>query len=303
MPEPLRECTLCPRNCRVNRLAGEKGFCRAPGRPKVAQASLHFWEEPCISGRKGSGTVFFSQCNMRCVFCQNHEISQDGFGREIEVAQLAGVFLDLQQQGAHNINLVSPTPYIPLIARAIELAREKGLALPVVYNTNAYEKVEALAMLEGLVDIYLPDLKYFSDEPSRRYSAAPGYFAVATAAIKEMYRQVGALVLDEQGVARRGLMIRHLVLPGQVEDSKQVLRWIAANLPGEVYISLMAQYFPAYRAGGIPPLNRRLRRKEYEQVVACLLELNRDQGYVQELEAASPDYVPAFDLTGLDGGG
>ncbi|OAT84845.1 radical SAM protein [Desulfotomaculum copahuensis] len=295
----LRHCTLCPRRCGANREAGKNGFCCAPARPKIALASLHFGEEPCISGTAGSGTVFFSHCNLKCVFCQNHEISQGGFGREVDVEQLAQIFIKLQEKGAHNINLVSPTPYVPVISPAIKVARRRGLAIPVVYNTNAYENVETLALLEGLVDIYLPDLKYFSAEPARRYSAAPDYFHAATAAIKEMYRQVGTPVLDKNGLARRGLIIRHLVLPGQVADSIHVLHWIAGNLPREVYISLMAQYFPAHRAVRIPPLDRRLRVDEYEDVVNCLLKLGLQNGFVQEMEAATEEYVPDFNLYGV----
>ncbi len=291
----LRCCSLCPRRCGVNREAGETGFCRAPALPRVALADLHFGEEPCISGKAGSGTVFFSHCNLRCVFCQNHEISQGGFGRTVDAEQLAQIFVNLQNLGAHNINLVSPTPYVPAVVRAIRTARQRGLSVPVVYNTHGYETVEVLRLLEGLVDIYLPDLKYGSEEPARLYSAAPDYFPAATAAVKEMFRQVGAPILDENGLARRGTIIRHLVLPGHVSDSLQVLHWIAANLSRDVYISLMAQYFPAYRAVGIPPLNRRLTADEYQQVVDNLSELGLEKGYIQELAAASTEYVPDFD--------
>lgn len=299
MDSLLRHCTICPRRCGVNRVTGETGFCRAPARPNVALATLHFGEEPCISGTAGSGTVFFSHCNLKCIFCQNHEISQGGFGREISINHLVEIFLHLQNKGAHNINLVSPTPYIPVLVRAIPAARQRGLTIPVVYNTNAYENVAALSLLDGLVDIYLPDLKYRAEEPARRYSAAPDYFATATAAIKEMYRQVGTPLLDKNGLARRGLFVRHLILPGQVADSIQVLQWIAANLPGKVYVSLMAQYFPAYRAREISSLNRRLKTTEYEQVVSCLLDLGLENGFVQELEAATEAYVPDFNLEGV----
>jgi putative pyruvate formate lyase activating enzyme len=211
------------------------------------------------------------------------------------------MFINLQNEGAHNINLVSPTPYVPAVARAIEGARRRGLAVPVVYNTNAYENVATLALLDGLVDVYLPDLKYRDGRWAGRYSAAPDYFPAAAAAVKEMYRQTGTPVLDEHGLVRRGLIIRHLVLPGHVADSLQVLRWIAANLPTDVYVSLMAQYFPTHRAPAMPPLNRRLRVKEYQRVVACLLELGLENGFVQELEAASEEYVPDFNLDGVTG--
>lgn len=299
MDDLLRNCSLCPRRCGVNREAGETGFCSAPARPRVALADLHFGEEPCISGKSGSGTIFFSHCNMSCVFCQNHDLSQAGFGRTVDVDHLAQIFINLQDQGAHNINLVSPTPYVPAVIRAIRKAKGRGLSLPVVYNTHGYETVEVLGLLEGLVDIYLPDLKYGSEGPARRYSAAPGYFTAAAAAIKEMYRQVGGPILDENGLARRGTIIRHLVLPGHVPDSLRVLRWIAANLPRDIYISLMAQYFPTYRAAGIPPLNRRLTAGEYQQVLDGLSELGLEKGFIQELAAASAEYVPNFDLRGV----
>jgi len=283
----------------VDREAGETGFCGVTARPRVALATRHFGEEPCISGKAGSGTVFFSHCNLRCVFCQNHVISQDGFGRTVDEERLAQMFLGLQDEGAHNINLVTPTPHVPAIVRALSEARGRGLSVPVIYNTSAYENVETLALLDGLVDVYLPDLKYCDAGLSTRYSAAPDYFPVATAAIREMYRQTGLPVLDEHGLIRRGLIIRHLVLPGAAADSLAVLRWIAANLPREVYVSLMAQYFPAYRASEYPPLNRRLRKQEYEQVVACLSESGLENGFVQELEAASEEYVPDFNLDGV----
>lgn len=299
MDNLLRCCSLCPRRCGVNRGAGETGFCRAPARPRVALADLHFGEEPCISGKAGSGTVFFSHCNLGCVFCQNHEISQGGFGRTVDVEHLAQIFISLQDRGAHNINLVSPTPYVPAVIRAIKIARRRGLSVPVVYNTHGYENVKVLRLLEGLVDIYLPDLKYGSEEPARLYSGAPGYFTAAAAAIKEMYRQVGAPVLDENGLAHRGTIIRHLVLPGHVQDSLRVLRWIDANLPKDVYISLMAQYFPTHRAVGIPPLNRCLTAGEYQQVLDCLMELGLENGFIQELAAASAEYAPNFDLRGV----
>ncbi|HBV95916.1 MAG TPA: radical SAM protein [Desulfotomaculum sp.] len=292
-------CSLCPRCCGVNRQEGETGYCSAPALPRVALADLHFGEEPCISGKDGSGTVFFSHCNLRCVFCQNHQISQGGFGRTVDVDHLAQIFIDLQDLGAHNINLVSPTPYVPAVIQAIRSARGQGLSVPVVYNTHGYETVEVLRLLEGLVDIYLPDLKYGSQEPARLYSAAPDYFTAAAAAVKEMYRQVGAPVLDENGLARRGMIIRHLVLPGHVPDSLRVLRWIAANLPKDVYISLMAQYFPTHLAVGIPPLNRRLTAVEYQQVMDGLWELGLEKGFIQELTAASEEYVPDFDLRGV----
>jgi putative pyruvate formate lyase activating enzyme len=288
----LGSCRLCPRNCGVDRTAGKTGFCRAPLKPKVARAALHFWEEPCLSGVQGSGAVFFSHCNLKCTFCQNYRISQEHFGREVDIPTLTSIFRELEQQGAHNINLVSPTPYIPQVAAAIKKARSLGMKIPVVYNSNAYEEAGALAQLEGLVDVYLPDLKYAGQETAARFSGAPDYFAAASQTIREMYRQVGLPSFDTGGLMTGGLMIRHLILPGQLADTQQVLRWIAGNFPREVYVSLMAQYFPAYRAVQTPPLNRRLTGQEYNQAMETLLQLGLESGYVQELTAADECYVP-----------
>jgi putative pyruvate formate lyase activating enzyme len=297
----LGSCRLCPRNCGVDRTAGKTGFCRAPLKPKVARAALHFWEEPCLSGVQGSGAVFFSHCNLKCTFCQNYRISQEHFGREVDIPTLTSIFRELEQQGAHNINLVSPTPYIPQVAAAIKKARSLGMKIPVVYNSNAYEEAGALAQLEGLVDVYLPDLKYAGQETAARFSGAPDYFAADSQTIREMYRQVGLPSFDTGGLMTGGLMIRHLILPGQLADTQQVLRWIAGNFPREVYVSLMAQYFPAYRAVQTPPLNRRLTGQEYNQAMETLLQLGLESGYVQELTAADECYVPPFDGTGVPG--
>lgn len=294
-------CRLCPRACGVDRTAGKTGFCRAPLKPKVARAALHFWEEPCLSGVQGSGAVFFSHCNLKCTFCQNYRISQEHFGREVDIPTLASIFRELEQQGAHNINLVSPTPYIPQVAAAIKKARSLGMKIPVVYNSNAYEEAGALAILEGLVDVYLPDLKYTSPKTAARFSGAPDYFAAASQAIQEMYRQVGRPSFDAGGLMTGGLMVRHLILPGQLADTQQVLQWIAGNFPRDVYVSLMAQYFPAYRALQTPPLNRPLTGQEYNQAVDTLLRLGLESGYVQELTAADKCYVPLFDGTGVPG--
>lgn len=290
----LEKCRLCPRACEVNRLVGERGYCRAGARPRVAMATLHHWEEPCLSGSRGSGTIFFSYCNLRCAFCQNYRISWQGRGREIEIEDLTDLFLDLQAQGAHNINLVSATPYTPLVVPALMEAKKRGLKIPVVYNCNAYESRESLGYLAGLVDIYLPDFKYIDDEPARRYSQAPNYFPVATAAILEMQRQVGTLIVDADGLARRGLLIRHLVLPGQAEAACRVLDWVKANLPRETYVSIMAQYVPVWRACCYPEINRRLTAAEYERVLEYFDALGLENGYCQELDAATTEYIPNF---------
>lgn len=299
MLDLLASCELCPRNCKVNRLAGQAGFCQAPVRPKLARAALHHWEEPCISGSRGSGTVFFSHCNLKCLFCQNYRISQEHFGYEISEAALADIFLQLEQTGAHNINLVSPTPYIPSIAEAIILARRHGLQLPIIYNSNGYESAGAIARLSGLVNIYLPDLKYYHDQTAARYSAAPDYFKTATGAIREMYAQVGPPEFDSQGIIKQGLIIRHLLLPEGVEEAKLILDWINENLPREVYVSLMAQYFPTYRAKETAPLNRRITKQEYENIIDYFCTIGLENGYVQERSAATAKYVPVWDGSGV----
>jgi putative pyruvate formate lyase activating enzyme len=257
---------LCPHQCRVDRISGQRGFCGAGNRAKVALASLHQWEEPCFSGTRGSGTVFFSFCNLRCVYCQNYHISQEGEGRELSLEALAEVFLSLQTRGAHNLNLVSPTPFSPIIAVALQQARQQGLTLPVVYNCNGYEQPAALAALEGLVDVYLPDLKYAYNAQAELYSHAQDYFAVAKTAILEMHRQVGPLQLNDDGLAKRGLLIRHLVLPNQAASSREILQWVRTNLPG-VPISLMGQYIPLWQAARFPELNRSLHPGEYENIL------------------------------------
>ncbi len=287
-------CDFCPRRCRVDRAAGELGVCGCPHLPRVAHASLHYWEEPCLSGTRGSGTVFFGGCNCRCVFCQNHDISTQPVGRPHTPAELAQVFLDQQRRGAHNVNLVSPTQYSGPVAEALGLARGRGLVIPVVYNCNGYETVEGLRRLEGLVDVFLPDLKYHDDALARRYSNAPGYFEAATAALAEMDRQVGKAAFDAGGLMTRGVLVRHLVLPGQAADSARLLRWLAANLP-RTHLSLMAQYTPVHRAHEFPELSRRLDPLEYQPLLDLCDELGLDRGYRQELDAANEVYIPDFD--------
>ncbi|MGQ9779374.1 MAG: radical SAM protein [Bacillota bacterium] len=295
----LASCRLCPRACGVNRLADEKGWCGAGRLVRVARAALHHWEEPPISGTRGSGTVFFAHCNVRCLYCQNHEISWGGFGVDLSPAELAEVFLRLAAAGAHNINLVTPTPYIPQIAVALRLARAKGLDLPVVYNTGSYELPSSLNLLRGLVDVFLPDLKYAHDHLAQAYSQAPGYFATATAAIRAMRDLAPADRFTEEGIMVSGLLVRHLVLPGHLENTRRVLRWIAEELGRETYVSLMAQYTPVFRAVGHPLLGRRLRPAEYEAALAELFALGLENGFCQDLDAANSSFTPAFDLTGV----
>ena len=302
MKEPealLSECGLCPRNCGVNRLKGELGFCGAGDTVKVAQASLHHWEEPCISGRRGSGTVFFSNCNLRCVFCQNHSISQQGEGNEIGVARLSRIFLELQAKGAHNINLVTPTPYVPQIITALRESRQKGLRLPVVYNTGAYENVETIKMLGEYIDVYLPDLKYFGDGYALRYSGAEGYFAAASAAVREMVAQRGEARFDREKTLVQGVIIRHLMLPGLLFDSKKVVDFVHNSFGDSVYLSLMNQYIPLHRAGSYPEINKPLNQGHYRGMIRYCLEIGVKNAFVQGQGTDSEDFVPPFNLEGV----
>ncbi|MCJ7524749.1 MAG: radical SAM protein [Candidatus Aminicenantes bacterium] len=284
----FNNCRLCPRQCGANRQNNHSGVCRAGREVKIASHNLHFGEEPPISGCRGSGTVFFSGCTLSCLFCQNYPISQLFHGEFYQVEQLAGIFLSLQKRGSHNINLVSPTPYLHHIMGALEIARAKGLDIPLVYNTSGYDRAEVIAQLEGVVDIYLPDLKYGPSESSRllalELSGAGDYFEYAAAAITEMFRQTGPLQLDHNEVAVRGTVIRHLIIPGSTENSLEVLRTIAANDFKEAWLSLMSQYFPAHRAAGCTPLNRRLQPEEYRLVRDEALKLGLENGWFQEMD-------------------
>lgn len=294
MFEELIECKICPNNCKVNRTEGKTGLCKADDKVKIALASLHYFEEPCISGEKGSGTIFFSNCNMKCKFCQNYKISAEGKGKEIKIEELADTFLDLQEQGANNINLVTPTIYAYQIIEAIKIAKEKGLKLPVVYNSNGYESIETLKKLEGYIDVYLPDLKYYYDDIALKYSGVRNYFKYATEAIKEMYRQVGCPQFDKNELIQKGVIIRHLVLPNNIDNSKQVLKWIKENIDKRVYVSIMAQYFPCYKAKEMEDLNRKLTKEEYEEIENFVYDLDIENGYMQELGEHEEEYVPNF---------
>lgn len=290
----LEKCTICPHKCKINRTK-QNGRCKSNEKIKIALYSTHNFEEPCISGERGSGTIFFSNCNMNCIYCQNYEISQLGKGKEISIQELTDIMIKQQENGVENINLVTPTSYILHIIEAIKIARTKGLKIPIVYNTNGYESVETLKLLDGLIDIYLPDLKYFYNNLGKEYSKVNNYFEIATEAIKEMYRQVGAPKLNENGIMEKGLMIRHLILPNQVENSKQILKWIKENIDNDVYVSIMAQYFPTYKAKEKEYLNRKITKEEYEEVENYLYELNLENGYIQELGEHEEEYVPKWD--------
>lgn len=293
----LEKCAICPHNCGINRLNNQIGRCKSKDTVKVALYSTHNFEEPCISGKKGSGTVFFSNCNMNCVFCQNYEISQQGKGKEISIEELADIFIKQQEKDVENINLVTPTSYVSQILEAIKIARKNGLKLPIVYNTNGYEKVETLKMLEGYVDIYLPDFKYSDNELGKRLSKVDNYFEIVTEALKEMYRQTGKAVFNGEGIMQKGMIIRHLVLPNHILNSRRVLKWINENMH-DVYVSVMAQYFPTYKAKEIGDINRKLTKEEYEQIENYLYRLDLENGYIQELGEHEEEYVPhwEFDL-------
>lgn len=292
--EQLEKCEICPHRCKVNRLNNQIGRCKSKDTVKVALASIHNFEEPCISGEKGSGTVFFSNCNLNCVFCQNYEISQQGIGKEITIERLAEIFLEQQEKDVENINLVTPTGYCMQIKEALKIAKKMGLKIPIVYNTNGYENVETIKMLEGYIDIYLPDFKYADNELGKIYSKVDNYFETAKEAIKEMYNQVGKIKINNNGIIEKGLIIRHLVLPNHIENSKKVLKWINENMPKDIYVSVMAQYFPEYKAKEIKELNRKLTKNEYKKIENFLYSLEIENGYIQELEEDEKKYVPKW---------
>jgi len=291
----INKCEICPHKCQVDR-ENTFGRCKAGNKAEIGGVSIHKFEEPCISGENGSGTVFFSKCNLNCVFCQNYEISNLGNGRKIKIEELIEIFLTQQKNGAENINLVSPTIYADKIALAIKKAKAIGLKIPIIYNTNAYEKVETLKRFEGLVDVYLPDLKYYSNELSLKYSKVDNYFEIATKAIKEMYRQVGVPKFNKDGMIKKGLMIRHLVLPNNIENSKKNLEWIKKNIDEKVYISIMTQYFPTYKAKEYEEINRKITKEEYEEIENIIYELNIENGYMQDYaEEDEEKYVPKWE--------
>lgn len=297
MIEKLNNCNLCPHNCGINRLEGKIGRCKCNAKVKIALASLHYCEEPCISGKNGSGTVFFSNCNLQCKYCQNYEISQEGIGKEISIEELADIFIRQQEKGANNINLVTPTSYVYHIIEALDIAKKNGLSIPIIYNTNGYENVETIKMLKGYIDIYLPDLKYYSNELAKKYSGIDNYFEVATTAIKKMYEQVGKAYFSEDGLIKKGIIIRHLVLPNHILNTKHILKWIKENMSNDIYVSVMAQYFPTYRAKEDKLINRKLNKKEYKEIEKYLYSLDLENGYIQELGENEEEYVPKFDLS------
>lgn len=298
----MEKCTLCPRNCFVNRKLGEKGICGQSSTLKVARAALHFWEEPCISGEKGSGAVFFSGCALHCVFCQNQEIANGSVGKEISKERLSEIFLELQEKGANNINLVTPGHFVPQIVPAIERARNQGLNLPIVYNTSSYENVDSIRKLEGIVDIYLPDFKYMSSSLSKKYSHAPDYGRVAKKVVAEMVRQTGAASFYEkegQELMQRGVIVRHLILPGCMEDSKNIIRYLHDAYGDTIYLSIMNQFTPLKNVEKYPELNRKLTEDEYDEVVDFAIDLGVENGFIQEGETAEESFIPDFNCEGV----
>lgn len=295
----LESCKLCPRKCGVDRLRGQKGFCGMDGRLMAARAALHMWEEPCISGTKGSGAVFFTGCSLRCCFCQNHEIAAGRNGKELSTERLAEIFLELEQKGAANLNLVTAGHYLPQVLDALDLAKKRGLGLLVVYNCGGYETVEALQLLEGYVDVYLPDLKYLEGELAAAFSKAPDYPEVAKRAIQEMVRQTGPCEFDQEGYLLRGTIVRHLVLPGHTRNSKAVLHFLNETFGEQIYVSIMNQYTPVRVQERYQELNRRVTGREYEKVVREALLLEMEQAYIQEGDTAKESFIPAFDLVGV----
>ena len=290
----LEECMLCPHNCKVNRIEGKVGRCRAGKDVKLALASVHNFEEPCISGENGSGTLFFSGCNLSCVFCQNYKISHEGSGKEISIEDLADEMLKLEEKKVHNINIVTGFMFVPQIIEAIKIAKQKGFNLPIVYNTSGFESIETLKLLEGYVDIYLPDFKYFYDELGEEYSKVNNYFNVAIEAIKEMMRQRPENKFNENGIMEKGVIIRHLVLPNHIRNSKRVLKYIKDTFGKETYISVMAQYFPSNKANEYEKINRKLTEEEWNDILDYIDILGFENGFLQELEDDEEKYVPNF---------
>lgn len=294
----LKNCNLCPRKCGVNRMAGNKGYCHTSEKLIVARGALHFWEEPCISGENGSGTVFFSGCSLGCIYCQNEAIKKAETGKEITIDRLCDIFLELEEKGAENINLVTPTHYVLHIIRALEKAKEKGLSLPVVYNSGGYELPETLQRLEGLVDIYLPDFKYNNPETAKRYSNAQDYPEVAKEALDEMFRQQPKLICKEDGMLSKGMVVRHLVLPGHKEESKQAIQYLYETYGDSIYLSIMSQYTPV-NTTPYQNLNRKLKSKEYEEVIDFAISLGIENAFIQEGEAAEESFIPPFSGEGV----
>lgn len=292
-------CELCPRKCGANRKSGKIGFCGGEKEAKIARAALHFWEEPCISGESGSGTVFFSGCTMRCIFCQNREISRGEAGKSVSVSRLAEIFLELQQKGANNINLVTPMHYAPQIISALDIAKANGLKLPIVWNTGGWELPENVAAVKDYADIWLTDFKYFDNSLAEKFSNARNYFEIASESLKKMVGQTGEAVFDDNGMMKKGVIVRHLVLPGHTDDSKKILRWLWENFGDKIWISIMNQYTPLCTDEKYPELFRSVTDEEYDEIIDFAVSLGIENAFVQEGGAVGESFIPPFDLEGV----
>lgn len=295
----LNNCTLCPRFCKINRNKNELGFCKIGKDLFVARAALHYWEEPIISGEKGSGTVFFSGCNLKCVFCQNYKISNNNFGKRISINRLSEIFLELQEQGANNINLVTPTHFVSQIIEALKIAKKNGLFIPIVYNSSGYENVDTIKLLQGYIDIYLPDFKYFDNKYALKYSKCNNYFEHASSAIDEMIKQVGKPQFNEKGILIKGVIVRHMLLPGLLEDSKKIIHYLVDKYNNDIFISIMNQYTPTNNLDKYNEINRTVSNTEYEALIDYAMDLGIQNGFMQEGETQKTSFIPEFDTTGV----
>lgn len=293
------DCTICPRNCHIDRTLSKKGYCKVTDELIVARAALHMWEEPCISGTKGSGTVFFSGCSIGCVYCQNHNIAKGMIGKAISTERLAEIFLELQNKQAHNINLVTPSHYIPHIVEALNISKSNGLNIPIVYNTGGYEKTESLNLLNGIVDVYLPDLKYMNSTIAKKYSNCEDYFVYAKEAIMEMVRQTGEPIFDSEGIMTKGVIVRHMMLPGCLEDSKNIINYLFNTYGNKIYISIMNQYTPLPHVSVYPEINTKVPDENYEELIDYALEIGVENGFIQEGETQSESFIPEFNCEGV----
>ncbi|WMJ76829.1 MULTISPECIES: radical SAM protein [unclassified Sedimentibacter] len=293
------DCTLCPRECHARRTNGQKGYCRENSRLVVARAALHMWEEPCISGSRGSGTVFFSGCSVGCVYCQNHNIADGTAGKIITTERLSEIFLELQNKKAHNINLVTPSHFVPHIIEAVNSSRKNGLNIPIVYNTGSYEKPDVLGLLDGIADIYLPDLKYMDSNISERYSNCKDYFNFASKSISEMVRQVGECEFDSEGMLLKGVIVRHMMLPGYLEDSKNIIRYLHETFGSKIYISIMNQYTPLNNVKKHPEIDRKITDEEYKDLINYAISIGIENGFLQEGETQSESFIPEFNCEGV----
>ncbi len=299
MNELLNSCTLCPRNCKVNRNNNEIGFCGMTNQLMVARASLHYWEEPIISGEKGSGTVFFSGCNLKCVFCQNYQISNNNFGKPISIHRLSEIFLELQEKGANNINLVTPTHFVPLVIEALKIAKAKGLDIPIVYNSSGYENVETIKLLKGYIDIYLPDFKYYDNKYANKYSKCNNYFEAVTSSLDEMINQVGTPQINEEGILIKGVIVRHMMIPGLLDDSKKIIHYLVDNYNDDIFISIMNQYTPTNNLINYQEINQTVNDKDYDELINYAIDLGIKNGFMQEGETQKTSFIPEFDTTGV----